>query len=224
MVEGWEYPAPRTQHAEGLMSGSNTTSLYSPPQRALRTPLLVLAVSALTSSPSFAQAGGVVLFVQGGRHSQLTDLAVGTGDKMGSGFSAGAGLTVMLGRSLALRGYVSRTSSDYRGPTLTVQDSSIVRMFYGGDLMLGFATDIGLAPYLFGGLGGVAIDPADSTLGRFSKFAGHLGAGFNYVIEDSRVTPFLESGFWVYGFDRYGFDRTLWDFGVSVGLALTVPF
>lgn len=186
--------------------------------------LAALLLSLGIAHPLNAQSGAIVLFAHGGRINPVADLAEGTGDELGSGFSVGGGLTLMLGHSVALRGYVTRTRADYRGPTLTVQDSSITRTFYGGDLMIGWATESGFAPYLFGGAGGVVIDPADGSLRSFTRFVVRAGAGFNYLIERSPVTPFVEGGFSFYSFDRLGFDRRQSDFTASIGIALAIPF
>jgi hypothetical protein len=165
-----------------------------------------------------------VLYVNGGRLNPLSGLADGTGDELSSGSLFGGGLTLMLGRNVALRAYVSRVSTDYKGPTLAVEDSSVTRVSYGGDLMIGWPMELGIAPYLFGGLGAAAIDPADNALGSFTKLLGRVGAGFNYLLEGSALTPFLEAGVHFYSFDRFGFDKTQVDVSATVGLALAIPF
>lgn len=185
---------------------------------------IALVVTTGFASPVAGQSGAVVVFANGGYHNTLTDLAVGTGDRLGSGFAVGGGLSLMIGRHAALRAYVSRIATTYRGPTLAVQDSAITHMFYGGDIMLGRTTEAGIAPYLFGGVGAVSIDPRDSDLRSFTKLAGRIGAGFNYPIDASPLTPFVEGSFWIYRFKRFGFDRALVDFSATVGVAVAVPF
>lgn len=185
---------------------------------------LALVMSTGFPSPVAGQSGAVVVFVNGGYHNTLTDLAVGTGDRLRSAFAAGGGLSLMLGRNVAFRGHVSRVAAKYDGPTLAVQDSTMSRLFYGGDIMVGRATEAGIAPYLFGGVGAVSTDARDPDLRSFTKLAGRVGAGFNYPIDGSSLTPFFEGSFWIYGFNRFGFDRTLVDFSATVGVALAVPF
>jgi hypothetical protein len=186
--------------------------------------LVPVVATVAAAAPAAAQSGALVVFVQGGPHKPLTNLAVDASDQLASGLSVGGGVSLLLGPGFALRGYAMRVRSEYRGDALQAMDSTMTRVFVGGDLLLGRALEIGLAPYLFGGLGAVRVDPSDRSLASFTRLASRAGAGINYVIENSRLTPYVESGFWFYRFNRFGFDRIQTDITVALGLALTLPY
>jgi hypothetical protein len=184
---------------------------------------MAAVLTAAAGQPAMAQSGAFALYAQGGHHMPLADLS-DAGDALGSGVSYGGGLALMLGQNLAIRGYVNRHSSNYSGDALMLQDRGFARLFYGGDLLIGWTTGIGLAPYILGGVGGVRIDPEESGEASFAKFATRFGTGINFLIQDARLTPFLEISGWIFDFDRLGFDRTQVDFTMSVGLAWTIPY
>lgn len=186
--------------------------------------LTAMALFAVLARPVAAQERALVLFVQGGHHNPLSGLIEDGVDELRPGLSLGGGLALMLGPSVALRGYVSRVQSDYVGDALLVQDSSVTRVFLGGDLLFGTALEIGIAPYVFGGVGGVRVDPGDPDLASFTRFQGRAGAGVNYVVENSRLTPFVEGSVWFYDFNGFGFDTSQTDFAIMLGMALTIPF
>ncbi len=185
--------------------------------------VLVVLLACAPGGPAEAQSGAFALYAQGGHHLPLAQLS-DAGDELGSGVSYGGGAVVMLGQNVAVRAYVNRLSSNYSGDALMLEDRGFARLFYGGDLLIGWATDVGLAPYFFGGLGGVRIDPAQSGEESFAKFATRFGTGLNFLIQDARLTPFLEISSWIFDFDRLGFDKTQIDFTMSVGLAWTIPY
>lgn len=130
----------------------------------------------------------------------------------------------MIGPSFAIRAHVTGVRSKLRAPALALQDSSVTRLFYGADLLVGRATELGLAPYAFGGIGAVRINPEDPDRRSFTAFAARVGAGFNYITNGSPIIPFLEGKFWFYDFNRFGFAKRQVDFIASIGLALAIPF
>lgn len=179
----------------------------------------LLAACSVTSAR--AQSRAVVLFGHGGRHFSLVNLAEG-GDRFSSAFSFGGGLALQVGTSVALRGGVTYVTTNYIGSTLSLADSGLTRLYFGGDLQFGWPTEGGFVPYLFLGGGAVRIDPDDDLLETVTDLAGRVGAGFNRVAGFGAF--FVEVVGWIYRFNSFGFDRAQFDVGLQGGLAFALPF
>jgi hypothetical protein len=153
----------------------------------------------------------------------LTNLSE-AGDDLRSGRLYTAGLGLQVGPKTALRATASFSSSQYDGVTLNLGDPDFARAHYGLDLMFGAPSDAGLAPYVFFGGGPIFVDPAESGAESLTKPAGRVGAGVNYVPDNSFVVLFVEACGWVYQFDLFDFNRLQFDTAISGGLAFAFPF
>ena len=167
---------------------------------------LSLLLISIASEPASPQARALLIFGHGGRMFPLTNLSENGDDLSGSGV-LGGGIGLQIGRSTALRTSVSISNSNHSGPTISLNDPSFERSYYGAELMFGAPSDAGLAPYLFFGGGRMTLDPAEPGTSTLAKLAGRLGTGVNYVPENSFFVLFAEVCGWAYKFDLLGFDR-----------------
>lgn len=182
---------------------------------------IVVLTTALTG-PVAAQEKALILFVQGGRQIPITSLS-DLGDELRPGWMGGGGLGLQLNPNVALRGSISLTGSEYRGPTLEPEDNTIRRRFISFDVQTGLPTTSGWAPYLYVGGGSVRIEPLDSSLEQFSKFAAHFGAGTNYVFDNAFFALFLEMGSYLYDFSELGFSSYQFELQFLAGIAYALP-
>ena len=189
----------------------------------LRWLALSLLLISIAPEPTAAQARALLVFGHGGRMFSLTNLSE-AGDDLSAGRIFGGGVGLQIGTATALRASVNISESSHRGPTLNLGDPVLKRSYYGGDLMLGTPSDGGLAPYVFFGGGRVVVDPAEPGTDTLTKWAGRLGAGVNYVPDNSFFVLFAEVGGWVYQFDLFGFDKLQFEPAVLGGIAFAVPF
>ncbi len=172
-----------------------------------------------------AQDRGIVIFGHGGGYSSTSDLNdAGTAD-FNTGFTVGGGVALLLTKNIAVRGNFTFAQSDIRGTGASgLEGAEINRFYYGGDIQLRFPLG-SFAPYVFGGAGGVTLDPSSSnSLDSFTKFAGRFGAGFSYEIPGTSFGLFSEATGWVYDFDRSGLDSTQFDIGWTGGISYRFPF
>lgn len=182
---------------------------------------LVLALSA--SSPAFSQTRALLVWGHAGRIFPFTDLSE-NGDNLSPGKLYGGGVGFQLGPTTAIRVNISVSESTNRGPTLSLDDPSLKRYYYGADILFGAPTDAGLAPYFFFGGGRMAVDPAQTGTDTNAKLAGHMGTGVNYVPDNSFFVLFVEVSGWAYQFDLLGFNKLQLDAAVLGGIAFALPF
>jgi uncharacterized membrane protein YphA (DoxX/SURF4 family) len=182
-----------------------------------------LAFATVAAGPALSQERAFVLFTQAGYQIPFSNLSQ-DGDELQSGWTFGGGLGLQLGAHYALRGVGLFGHSDYRGPALTLDEPGFRRMFVSLEVQTGLPTSGGWAPYAFAGAGLARMDPKDLSLESFSSFMARFGAGTNYVLENSFLTFFLESGGVVYDFGAYGFSGYQFDLQVLLGLAYAIPY
>jgi hypothetical protein len=147
-----------------------------------------------------------------------------SGHDMSPGRAYGGGLGLQLGPTTALRGTFSISKSNHRGPTIDLTNPTFTRSYYGLDLMFGAPSDAGLAPYLFFGSGRIVSNPAEPGIDSFTKLAGRVGTGVNYVPDNSFFVLFVEACGWIYEFELLGFRELQLNTAVMGGLAFAVPF
>jgi hypothetical protein len=148
----------------------------------------------------------------------------GEGDDMSPGQAYGGGLGLQLGPTTALRATVNISKSNHRSETVNLSNPTFTQSYFGIDLMFGAPSDAGLAPYIFFGSGRLTVDPAQASLKTFTKLAGRLGTGVNYVPDNSFIVLFVEAYGWIYEFELLGFKEFQLNSAILVGMAFAVPF
>lgn len=183
---------------------------------------LVILVAAVAAPPRAAGAqAGLIVLGHVGRTWPTIDLS-DAGDVVTSAFSYGGGVAVQIGGRAALRASLTREAPGYRGSTVAVADSSMVRTYLGGDLQIGWPGTSSFVPYVLVGVGVVRSDPADGSQATVSDLAGRLGIGVNRLVGFGAA--FLEVTGTGYQFSGLGVDRFQIDLAARVGLAVAVPF
>ena len=183
----------------------------------------LVLLAAVVTQPSSAQSRALFIYGQGGRDLPLSNLS-DTGDKLRAGWMTGAGVGLQLSTNLALRASFAKVENAYEGTELDIVDSTIVRTLVSFDLQAGVPTSIGFVPYFVAGAGWLNVDPDDISFEEFTKFAGRLGTGINYVFDNSFLVLFTELDTWFYHFDEYGFNRIQYDITIMGGIAVAIPF
>ncbi len=185
-------------------------------------PALVFLV-AVATEPGFAQSRALFVYGQAGRDLPLSNLN-DDGDKLRAGWMTGAGVGLQLGTNVAIRASFAKVANDYEGTELDIADSTFVRTLVSFDLQAGIPTSLGFVPYFIAGAGWINVNPDDLALEEFSKFAGRLGTGINYVFDNSFLAMFAELDTWLYHFDEYGFNRIQYDITIMAGIVIAIPF
>ena len=178
-----------------------------------------LAVAQRPAGPSEAYPQGIV-FVGGGGGSPLTNLNDAGSADFKTGWTAGGGAGVQINPYLAVRGVFDYLRNKGEDNSIAFAGERFNRYFYGGDIQLRYPTASGFAPYLLAGAGAVTIDNKDDrAFDQFTKFAGKVGAGFEYVLPTNGFGLFAQAASYIYQFDRNGVDKTqsdlLWTAGLS---------
>lgn len=169
--------------------------------------------------PLPAQDQALVLFVSGGRHAPLVDLAE-VGDELSPGFAYGGGLALQFGPRVALRASVGRHRGNYRGDAIVVPDSGFVRLVWATDLQFGWPATSALVPYVYVGGAVITTDFDDDALATVTGAGGRVGVGLNRV--GGLGAWFLELGTVLHKFSGHGFDRLQLDLEARVGFALAL--
>ncbi len=185
-------------------------------------PVLVLLASLATEGGS-AQSRALFVYAQGGRDLPLSHLS-DSGDKLRAGWMTGAGAGLQLSSNLAFRASFAKIENAYEGTELDIVDSTFVQTLVSFDLQAGIPTSIGFVPYFIAGAGWIQVNPDDVSLDEFTKFAGRLGTGINYVFDNSFLALFAELDTWFYHFDEYGFNRIQYDLTIIGGIVVAIPF
>ncbi len=168
-----------------------------------------------------AQERKVVVFAHGGGYSSTSDLNnSGTAD-FDLGFQVGGGIGWNFSKNVGVRGDFTFARSDFDDDAgLGLQGAEINRYYYGADVQIRLPLR-SFVPYVFGGAGGVTLDPQDtSSLDSFTRLAGRFGLGLSYRIANSRLSIFSQGTGWVYDFDGGTLDGTQFDVGWVGGLTI----
>jgi len=195
---------------------------------------LVAAALGLAATPVHADVSDQrserpMLFLGAGAGSSIRDLDE-AGSKLGTGFSAGAGLGFPLNDRFTLRAtYAFNRAEGENLSRQPVRDNEFNRHYYGADLQFRpTRNDSAFRPYVSAGVGLVTVDPADDAVlvsptglrferESFTKPAGRLGLGFEYRLPRG-FGLHVEGTGWVYDWDMYGLNRTQFDTNWTAGL------
>lgn len=187
-----------------------------------------LAVALVGAASLSAQQPGraVVFQAFGGGASHLRNLT-SSGDiadfKMG--FNIGGAVGIQVSDYVGVHGDFTWTRNQARGSAAFV-GRDFDRFFYGAHLEVAYPAETGFAPFLFGGGGAVTVHEAGSaaTVSDFTRPAAMFGAGFRYLVPNSRVEVLAEGKSLVYKWEGGGYTRTQWDLSYSVGLGYRFGF
>jgi len=195
----------------------------------------VLAVLAAPAAPAVAEderqnGPAVVVSVNGGGFSPLSNLDEPGLVDFKTGFNVGGGLGYQFNRYVALRGNFTFARAEGRDTSailspIPIRGTKFNRYLYDADIQLRYPLSGGATPYVFVGGGGVTVKP-DVTPDQpsFTKGAGKFGVGLSYQIPRSNVGVYAEGTGWIYKWDRYGFNKTqfdtTWNGGISYRFGL----
>jgi hypothetical protein len=181
--------------------------------------LLVPAVAPAQSPRSAREGPAVLLSVNGGGYSPLTNLNSSGTASLNTGWSLGGAAGIQVNRFVAVRGVFDYARDKGEAGSVAFAGERLPHYFYGGDLQFSYPTLGGFAPYLLVGAAAVTIDGRSiPTLGRWTRFAGKAGLGVGYTLP-SGLGGFVQGASYIYKFNRGGFDKTqadlLWNVGLS---------
>ena len=178
-------------------------------------------VAVVFATGALAGQDGMFVFGHGGGYSSTSDLNnTGTAD-FDTGFTVGGGLGWELSKNLGVRADLTFARSDLDDDAgLGLRNDEINRYYYGADLQLRIPI-ASFAPYIFGGAGGVTLDPSNTEgSDSFTRFAGRFGLGVSYEVAKSGLSLFSQGSGWVYDFDQGSLDGTQFDIGWTAGISL----
>lgn len=190
---------------------------------------LGMAATPVHADVSDERSDRPMVFLDAGAASSIRALDP-AGSKLGTGFSAGAGVGFPLSERFTLRAtYAFNRAQGESSALPPVRDNEFNRHYYGADLQFRPAVNgSAFKPYVSAGVGLVTVRPAaDSSLvsptgirfdrEAFTKPAGRVGLGFEYRLPRGFGLQVEGTG-WVYDWDRYGLNRTQFDANWSAGL------
>ena len=178
---------------------------------------LILAAGA--PRPLHGQDQALVLSIHGGRHTPVVELS-DAGDDMVAAFSFGGSVALQLNPNVAIRGMATYHGTRYRGPTVSLADSSASQVVAMADLQIGWPGTSALVPYIYFGGGAVLTDFKDPAWDLSTRFGGRFGVGMNRV--SSLGAWFLEVGGLLYGYKAIGLERIQFDVEARLGYALAL--
>jgi opacity protein-like surface antigen len=193
--------------------------MSNPTMLAAMLALLLPSVASAQSTRSAAEGPAVLVFVNGGGYSPLTNLNSSGTASLNTGWSLGGGAGLQLNRFVAIRAVFDYARDKGEAGSVAFAGERLPHYFYGGDFQLRYPMQSGFAPYLLAGAGAITIDGRSiPTLGRWTRFAGKAGLGVEYTLP-SGLGLFVQGASYIYKFDRGGFDKTqadlLWNGGLS---------
>lgn len=185
----------------------------------------ILFVALAVGATPLAAQQSLVFNLNGGGYGHLANLnATGapTAD-FKPGYNFGASVGYQVNQFLGFHGDFTFAHATARGAS-SFSGGDIHRAFYGVHAELRYPFESGVTPFAFAGAGAVTVDQArGSTVPRFTRTAGMLGAGIGYAIPNSRIEIFGEGKTLVYRWNEAGFNKTLWDLTYSMGVAYHLP-
>lgn len=178
---------------------------------------------ALVAAPLVAQSRELVLSIYGGGADHLADLRSTPAAYFMPGYNFGASVGVQLTKYIAVHSDFTFTRNPARGAS-PFAGSDVNRYFYGAHVEGRYPLSMGLAPFVFAGVGAVSVDQLG--IDRFSPFtrpAAMYGGGVFYAIPRSKVEVFGELKGLTYRWNTAGFRRTMFDVTYSGGLSYRLP-
>ena len=184
---------------------------------ALATVLAVLAV------PARAQQRSLIFSIYGGGADHLADLQSSPPVWFMPGYDVGASIGVQLNDYWAVHSDFTFTRNPTRGSS-SFAGADVNRFYYGAHVEGRYPLSIGLAPFVFGGVGAVSVDQLGlDQFKPFTRPALMYGGGMFYGIPRSRVEVFGEVKGLTYRWNTAGFHRTMLDVTYSVGASYRLP-
>lgn len=187
--------------------------------------LVVSVVAALATAPLQAQLPGISVYAFGGGYSAAKNVLDAPVVDFRTGYTLGFGLAVDASRVFTLRGEFAFANTNGTDPrsVLPNLEGDYNRFLYAADVKAKLPWDP-LVPYVFGGIGGITIDPeltnpSPIDIRYFSRVAGRFGAGFDFWLSDSKLAIFAQGTGWVYTFDAINVDATQLDVTYTMGLS-----
>jgi opacity protein-like surface antigen len=162
-----------------------------------------------------ALAPALTFYAHGGGFNPLIHLDKTNDIDFKTGFNVGGGLAYHFSPYAGVRGNFNFARAEARqefGTFNPVVGTKFNRFLYDADLQLRYPLQGGATPYVFVGGGGITVKQDISTgPPTFTRLAGKVGLGLNYLIPNSDVGIYFEGAGWVYKFDKMGFNRTQFD-------------
>jgi opacity protein-like surface antigen len=184
---------------------------------ALATVLAVLAV------PARAQQRSLIFSIYGGGADHLADLRSSPPVWFMPGYDVGASIGVQLNDYWAVHSDFTFTRNPTQGSS-SFAGADVNRFYYGAHVEGRYPLSIGLAPFVFGGVGAVSVDQLGlDQFKPFTRPALMYGGGLFYGIPRSRVEVFGEVKGLTYRWNTAGFHRTMIDVTYSVGASYRLP-
>lgn len=181
------------------------------------------AVMALLAVPAGAQQRSLIFSIYGGGADHLADLRSSPPVWFMPGYNMGASVGLELNRYIAVHTDFTFTRNPTRGST-SFAGADVNRFYYGAHLEGRYPLSIGVAPFVFGGVGAVSVD--QMGLDQFKPFtrpALMYGGGLFLPIPRSRIEAFGEVKGLTYRWNVAGFHRTMIDVTYSIGASYRLP-
>jgi hypothetical protein len=184
---------------------------------------VALVAGALLTNSLVAQDRAVVVSIYGGGADHLADLRSTPAAYFMPGYNLGASIGLQLNQYFAVHGDFTFTRNPARGAS-SFAGSDVNRYFYGAHLEGRYPFSMGLAPFLFAGVGAVSVDQLGiDQFKPFTRPAVMYGGGLFYAFPQSRVEVFGELKGLTYQWNTPGFRRTMFDVTYSVGASYRLP-
>ncbi len=159
--------------------------------------LAVLAAAPLTAQDEDESA--LILFASAGFLNSPEDFDVFRDVSYDGGIQVGGGIGLQLYENVTIRGDFAWVKNSGREAAPVNEDVDFQRLYFGTSLELNLPLDSGLAPYVFGGGGFVALDrKAPDYAYNVTEGAGLLGGGLRYTPPGSSVQFFAQGAAWMY--------------------------
>lgn len=183
----------------------------------------IAAVVAALAVPASAQQRSLIFSIYGGGADHLADLRSSPPVWFMPGYDVGASVGLQLNEFWAVHGDFTFTRNPTRGSS-AFAGADVNRFYYGAHVEGRYPLSIGLAPFVFGGVGAVSVDQLGlDQFDPFTKPALMYGGGLFYPIPRSRIEVFGEVKGLTYRWDAAGFRRTMFDVTYSVGASYRLP-
>jgi opacity protein-like surface antigen len=183
----------------------------------------IAAVLAALAVPASAQQRSLIFSIYGGGADHLADLRNSPPVWFMPGYDVGASVGLQLNEYWAVHGDFTFTRNPTHGSS-AFAGADVNRFYYGAHVEGRYPLSIGLAPFVFAGVGAVSVDQLGfDQFKPFTKPAVMYGGGLFYPIPRSRIEVFGELKGLTYRWDAAGFRRTMFDVTYSVGASYRLP-
>ena len=182
--------------------------------------LAVLAVAPLSAQDEDEAA--LILFGSAGFLNSPEDFDVFRDVSYDSSIQVGGGIGLRLYENVTIRGDFAWVKNSGREAAPVSEDVDFRRLYFGASLELNLPLDSGLAPYVFGGGGFVALDRQASDYAYdVTEGAGLVGGGLRYTPPGSSVQFFAQGAAWMY--TNHAVTELQTDVVISAGIGWVLP-